>query len=100
MTPDVGTEASPQLLMPALAQQVQVEVAHRRRELIRVADREPAVTEIDVEPICGHYRTVQLTLKQSSRIEAPHRHHRVAHDNADGHRSVVPAPDHHAVASF
>jgi hypothetical protein len=40
--------------------------------MVRVINREPAVTEIDVEPVREHYRSIKLTLKQSGRVEAPH----------------------------
>ena len=48
MTPDASAEAPPQLLMPTFAQKMQVEVAHHRRELVRIVDRELVVTEIYV----------------------------------------------------
>jgi hypothetical protein len=88
-----------QLLVPALADQVQVEVADRRRERVRVVDGErAAVAVVDREPVAQRrLRALHEALEDTAGVDLLERHDRaVAELRADAVRRGPQRTHNHA----
>ena len=96
---DMRAEVPPEALVPALAQQVQIQLAHRRPEAVRIVDRHHVLARIgDFQPVVGDPGAGHHPAEDAGRVQRPHRYPlAVAEDDRHVDRVRPPAPDHHHV---
>ena len=97
----VRAEALPQLLVAALADQVQVELADRRQEAVRVLDRDRArLAVVDLELVGERQlRLREAALEDAAGVDLLERDGlALRRDDGDGGGGGAPCADDHAVA--
>ena len=92
---DVGAEHLPQPLVAALADEVDVEVADRGPEPVRVVHGERQLAVRDLEAVLGHLGARHLDLEDPCRVDERHRHRRAVGQHDAGPGGVgAEGPDH------
>jgi hypothetical protein len=97
----VRAQLLPQLLVAALADEVQVELADRRQEPVRVLGRHLPVAVGDLVGVGERQRRLrEAGLEDAGRVDLLHRHRlaAVAREHGHGGGGGAPRPDDHAVA--
>ena len=75
MHADMRAEVPPEALVPALAQQVQIQLAHRRPEAVRIVDCHHVLARIgDFQPVVGDAGAGHHPAEDAGRVQRPHRY--------------------------
>ena len=65
----MGAEHVPQPFVSALADQMQIDLAERRQEAVRVVDDETRVAVGDLEPVVAYLLAFQHRLEHAARMD-------------------------------